>query len=70
MKYKKLTLEIVANILDESMEWVKSNIDNYKLPFAYKDENDVYHISRCLFEHYLLSNQPDFLKVHNQRRYI
>lgn len=69
MKYKKITLEIVAHILEESVEWVKSNIDNYKLSFGYKDENNVYHIDRKLFEKYLLSSQPYFLKVHNSRRY-
>lgn len=69
MKYKKITLEDVANILEESVEWVKSQIDNGKFGFAYKCDTDTYFIDRYRFERYLLSSQPYFLKVHNSRRY-
>ena len=69
MKTKKLTLEVLAYILDESLEWIKFNIDNNKFyPFAYKKENGNYYINKKLFERYLLSSKPYFLKVHGSTR--
>lgn len=66
---KRLTLEDVANILEEPVEWIKSQIDNGNLWFAYRCDNNTYYIDRRRFERYLSSSQPYFLKIHNPRRY-
>lgn len=65
---RKLNIDIVANILEEDVEFIRNKIDKNEFKFAHKNKNGKYFINSRLFEKYLLSRNPYFLKVHGYTR--